>query len=89
MHLLCQNLGKYLLKKPEVARKAGVSGRESEKSSKNVPTPGFDLLGFPELAPHRGDSVRVASFLGQVSGWHLRKGLVSKVKDGKNRGSYE
>lgn len=68
MHLLCQNLGKYLLKKPDVARKAGVSRRESEKSSTNVLAAGFDLLGFLELAPHRGDSVRVASFLGRCQG---------------------
>lgn len=68
-------------------RKAGVSRRELEKSSKNVLTAGFDLVfGFLELAPHRGDSVRMASFWGQASGWDLRTGLVSKVKrDGKTR----
>lgn len=69
-------------------RKAGVSRRESEKSSESVLTAGLDLFGFPELALHRGESVRVASFLGRVSGQDLRRGLVSKVKrDDKNRES--
>lgn len=61
-----------------------------EKSSKNILTAKFGLFGFLELVPHRGDSVRVASFWGQVSGWNLRRGLVSKVKcDGKNQENYE
>lgn len=49
-------------------RKAEVSRRELGKSSKNILTAEFGLFGFLELVPHQGDSVRVASFWGQVSG---------------------
>lgn len=45
-------------------REAGLSRREREKSSKNILMAQFDLFGFPALALHGGDSVKVASFLG-------------------------
>lgn len=86
-HSLCQNLGKYLQKQAQESW----GGQEGDReSSKNILMDKSDLLGFPELVPHWGGLVSMASLVGQVSGWNLRRGLVSAVKrDGKNQKSCE